>query len=245
MKGEILPVRPIHRRKLSEEVAAQLQAMMLNNQLLPGQTLPSERELMALFNVGRSSVREALYALQRMGLVSIRNGEPACVTKPTAQALVNELSGAVAHILLDPRGAREMQQARTLYEILLVRYAATHASADDLARLKQALDRNEAALGDMEAFAKTDVEFHQLLAEIPGNSIFTSLQSALASWLTEQRHGSLRIKDAAQDAFQSHRRIYEAIAARDADAAERAMQRHLDNVGDFYWQARETDLAAS
>lgn len=239
MKGALLPVEPIRRRKLSEEVADQLQAMMLNDQLKPGQSLPSERALMTMFGVGRSSVREALYSLQRMGLVSLKNGEPACVTRPSAKALVGELSGAVAHILADPQGARELQQARTLYEILLVRYAAQHATTEDIAQLRAALERNEKALGNLAEFAKTDVAFHQVLAEIPKNSIFTSLQAALSSWLAEQRHVSLRVRDAAQDAYDAHRAIYEAVAAHDPDAAEHAMNRHLDHVGDFYWRARE------
>ena len=61
-----LQVEPIRRRKLSDEICEQLQAMMLNGQLKPDQQLPSERELMTMFGVGRTSVREALFSLQRM-----------------------------------------------------------------------------------------------------------------------------------------------------------------------------------
>lgn len=239
MKSALLPVEPVRRRKLSEEVADQLRAMMLSGQLQPGQSLPSERELMSLFGVGRSSVREALYALQRMGLVSIRNGEPASVTRPSAKTLVDELSGAVTLILADPRGARELQQARTLFEVMLVRYAAQHATDDDIARLKQALDANREARGDPVRFGKTDVAFHQVLAEIPRNSIFTSLQAAVSSWLAEQRAVSLRTKGAEKAAYEAHLAVYRAIASRDPDAAERAMNSHLDAVGDYYWRARD------
>jgi len=238
VKGALLPVEPVRRRKLSEEVAEQLQSMMLSGQLQAGQSLPSERELMSMFAVGRSSVREALYSLQRMGLVSIRNGEPASVTRPSAQTLVDELSGAVTHILADAEGARELQQARTLFEALLVRYAAEHASNEDIVRLKEALDANHSAIGNQAEFAKTDVAFHQVLAEIPKNSIFTSLQAAVASWLAEQRFVSLRMEGAEQAAYDAHRAIYEAIAAHDPNAAERAMNSHLNKVGDYYWSAR-------
>jgi DNA-binding FadR family transcriptional regulator len=231
------PIEPIRRRKLSEDVADRLQAMMLSGQLKPGENLPSERALMSTFGVGRSSVREALFSLQRMGLVLVRNGEPACVIKPSAKALVDEMSGAVAHILSDTEGAKELQQARTLYEIMLVRYAAQHANDDDVARLGAALDANHNAIGHQEEFARTDVAFHQVLAEIPRNSIFTSLQSALAVWLAEQRFVSLRVPQAERNAYDAHLAIYEAIAAHDVDRAELAMRRHLEKVGEFYWTA--------
>lgn len=233
------PIEPIRRRKLSEDVADRLQAMMLSGQLKPGENLPSERVLMATFGVGRSSVREALFSLQRMGLVLVRNGEPACVTKPSAKALVDEMSGAVAHILCDNEGARELQQARRLHEIMLARYAAQHATEDDIHRLKVALDANREAIGNLEAFAQTDVAFHQVLAEIPRNSIFTSLQAALAVWLAEQRFVSLKVPQAEQSAYDAHLKIYEAVASNDADLAESAMRCHLEEVGSFYWSAHD------
>jgi DNA-binding FadR family transcriptional regulator len=234
------PVEPIRRRKLSEEVAEQLQAMMLNGQLKPGENLPSERTLMSTFGVGRSSVREALFSLQRMGLVVVRNGEPACVTKPSAKALVEEFSGAVAHILSDVDGARELQQARALYETILVRYAAKHASEADIALLKKALDANRQAIGRPEDFARTDVAFHQILAEIPRNSIFTSLQTALSTWLAEQRFVSLKVPQAEQSAYEAHEQIYLAVAAHDPDLAESVMISHLEAVGDFYWRSSQS-----
>src|SRR5262245_21134195 len=110
---------PVKRRKVYEEVAQRLEDMMLSGALRPGDVLPAERELVETFGVGRSAIREALFALQRMGLVSIRNGERAYVTKPTPEVVVGELSGAVRHLLAQPEGARHMQQARTLHEASL------------------------------------------------------------------------------------------------------------------------------
>ncbi len=237
MDTSTLPVSPIRRRKLSEEVAERLQTMMLNGQLKPDQLMPSERELMTMFDVGRASIREALYSLQRMGLIVLRNGERAYVTRPSVKALVDDLSGAVTHILADPQCFQELQQARSLYEILLVRFAAAHASESDILRLKAALGENHAGIGNAAEFAKTDVAFHQILAEIPQNSIFTSLQIALSSWLAEQRTVSLRIQGAEQDAYKAHQAIYEAVATHDQDKAEHAMYIHLEKVGEYYRRA--------
>lgn len=209
---------------------------MLNGQLKPDQQLPSERELMTMFGVGRTSVREALFSLQRMGLIAIRNGERASVTRPSAKTVVEELSGAVKHLLADRTGVRELQQARAMFESMLVRYAASHAKEEELDRLKEALEANGAAVGNTPEFIRTDVAFHLVLAELPGNSIFTTLHMALAAWLAEQRTVSLRAEEAERAAFAAHKKIYEAIEERDPDEAERAMCRHLGQVEDFYWK---------
>jgi DNA-binding FadR family transcriptional regulator len=231
-----LPIAPIRRRKLSEEICEQLQAMMLSGTLKPDQQLPSERELMAMFGVGRTSIREALFSLQRMGLVSIKNGERASVTRPSAQSVMEDLSGAVKHILADQKGVRELQQARAFFEAMLVRFAASKATEDDLQRLKVALDANGEAVGNTPEFTRTDIAFHLVLAEIPKNSIFTTLHMALASWLAEQRTVSLRAADAEHAAFNAHKKIFTAVASRNPDAAEQAMREHLGQVEDFYWK---------
>jgi len=236
-----LPVAPVRRRKLSEEICEQLQAMMLSGTLKPDQQLPSERELMTMFGVGRTSVREALFSLQRMGLIAIKNGERASVTRPSARAVLEEVSGAVKHILADEKGVRELQQARTMFEAMLVRHAALHATDDDLKKLKAALDANGAAVGNAEAFTRTDIAFHLVLAEIPRNSIFTTLHMALASWLAEQRTVSLRAADADKAAYDAHKKIYKAVLARKPDLAERAMQQHLGQVEGFYWKQADAD----
>jgi DNA-binding FadR family transcriptional regulator len=229
---------PVKRRKLYEEVAQRLEEMMLSGALRPGDILPAERELVETFGVGRTAIREALFALQRMGLVSIRNGERAYVTKPTPEAVVSELSGAVRHLLAQPEGARHMQQARSLHETALARYAARHATTDDTARLAAVLEKNRLAIGDPQAFTRTDVEFHLVLAEIARNPVLVSLQVALSEWLSEQRTTSLKVEGADDAAWRAHEAIYRAVAAHDPDAAERAMEAHLGEVGAYYWHAQ-------
>jgi GntR family transcriptional repressor for pyruvate dehydrogenase complex len=174
-----------------------------------------------------------------MGLVSIRNGERAYVTRPTPEVVVSELSGAVRHLLAQPDGAQQMQQARTLHEMSVARFAARHATDNDIARLAAALEKNRLAIGEPDAFTKSDVEFHLVLAEVVRNPILVSLHAALAEWLAEQRTTSLRVEGADEAAFQAHEAIYRAVAARDPDAAERAMETHLGEVGAYYWHAVE------
>ena len=134
----------------SEEVLARLEEMIQSPRYQPGDQLPSERQLMKRFGVGRTAVREALYSLQKMGLLEIKSGKRGRVTKPTPRILLNELRGAARHLLAEPEGERHFQEARTFFEVGLVRHAAQHASPADLEELRAALDANKAALGDLE-----------------------------------------------------------------------------------------------
>lgn len=229
---------PIRKRKLYEEIVDRLEASMLDGSLAPGEQLPSERELMSTFQVGRTAVREALFALNRMGLINLQNGERAIVTQPSASTLLDELSPSIRHMLQAPDGIRNFQGARILFEVALARHAAQHASAADIARLAEALNRNKQALGDNDAFVETDVGFHFVLAEIARNPIFTSLHAAIAAWLKEQRAISVRQPTSPEHAYKAHARIHNAVAAHDPDAAERAVRQHLEEVTRFYWQAK-------
>ena len=114
--------------------------------------------------------------------------------------------------------------------------------ADWLERLRRlecvALDANHKSIGDDVRFQQTDVAFHFMLAQVPHNPIFTALHAAMASWLLEQRETSIRAKGSDRAAYRAHARVFEAIAARDIDAAEAAMRAHLAQVEKFYWQVK-------
>ena len=230
---------PIRRRKLYEEVALRIEEMIREGRYATGDQLPAERELMEELGVGRSAVREAMLALQRMGLVTVSSGERSRVTAPTAKALVGELSGAARLLLAQEGGVQRFQEARALFEVGLARIAAQQATEADLARLRAALEANRESIGDHARFMRTDVAFHYAIAEIPGNPIFTSLYNAVVEWLTEQRGISGQARGAGEAAYAAHARIYEAIAAHDAAAAEQAMQQHLDAVAKLYWKVRQ------
>jgi len=232
-----MPHATIKRRKLYEEVADDLERLIQEGQYAPSDLLPSERDLMRHYGVGRPAVREALFHLRKMGLVQIRSGERARVTRPTPEFVIGALSGTARHMLAAPGGVQDFQNARIFFETGLARFAALFATEEDLADFKTALDRNEAAIGDLKRFRETDVAFHYVLAVIPGNPIFTAIHAALADWLLEQRQTTLApARDAAiyKTVFEAHRAIYEAVAARDPDRAEKAMRDHLEYVAQRY-----------
>jgi DNA-binding FadR family transcriptional regulator len=197
---------------------------------------------MEAFGVGRTSVREALFALQKMGLIRISGGERARVTRPTAERLIEQLAGAAHHMLAQTDGVRQFQQARMLFETALARYVAETRTEADLLLLEKALEDSRRTVDDPQAFIATDAPFHHVLPTISGNAIFMALHRAMSSWFVEVRTVTLRAPGSAERAYRAHKRIYEAIAAGDPDAAAAAMREHLEDVDRQYWgeKARET-----
>ncbi len=231
----------IKRRRLYEDIASSLEQMIRDADFLPGDQLPSERELMVRFGVGRPAVREALFHLQKMGVVEVRSGERARVTRPTPKVVVASLAGAARHLLAEPDGVRQFQSARAFFEIGLVRHAAEHASEDDLRDLAAALEANRQTIHDIDRFERTDVAFHFVLALIPRNPIFTALHEAIAAWLIEQRRITLSYPGQNEVAYRAHAEIYQAIASRDADKSEQVMRSHLGQVSDMYWRTVDSN----
>lgn len=236
-------IRPVQRRKLYEDVALRIEEMIREQRLAAGDRLPAEREIMAALGVGRSAVREAMLSLQKMGLIQVSSGERAQVRAPSAKAMVGELSGAARLLLAQPGGMQQFQDARALFEIGLARLAAERATDADIEALAEALEANRQAMGDRVAFSRTDVAFHYCLAQIARNPIFTAICEAVAEWLTEQRSTSGQAPQSNKLAYAAHKRVYEAVAARDPLAAQRAMQQHLDTVAKLYWKIRSAEPA--
>lgn len=220
----------ITRKKLSDEVRTRIEDMIRSDRYPEGSLLPSERDLMTMFGVGRPSVREALFALETMGLVRIVNGERPRVTRPTPRSMIERLSGTARLLLEQPDGIEHFEQMRLFLEIGIARHAAEHATDDQIATLRDALEENRRMIPKVVGFAQTDVAFHRVLMGIPGNPIFTSVHEALVEWLIDQRiHiGNAELEN--QRSFEGHRLVVEAIERRDPEAAGTLMRVHLSDA---------------
>lgn len=228
-----MPSELIKQRRLSEDVADRLEQMIQSGEFSESDQLPSERDLMRLFGVGRPSVREALLHLRKIGLVEVRSGERAKVTRPTPQFVIEALASPARNLISAPGGIQNFQHARSFFEVGLARHAALHATEDELETLKEALEENRLSIGNLKRFERTDVDFHFVLAVIARNPIFTAIHAALAEWLLEQRRTTLATGED-MVAYRAHVAIYEAVVSRDPDRAEQAMREHLEYVAKRY-----------
>jgi GntR family transcriptional regulator, sialic acid-inducible nan operon repressor len=218
---------PITRKKLSDEVRNRIEEMIRSERYPVGSALPSERELMAMFDVGRPSIREALYSLETMGLVRIASGERPRVTRPTPRGMIEQLSGTARLLLEQPEGVDHFEQLRLFLEIGIVRHAAEFATDEQLVPLRRALEENRLTIPKANAFAHTDVAFHRVLMGIPQNPIFIAVHEALVDWLISQRIHRANTEAENLRSYDGHRLIVEAIERRDPEAASAAMRDHL------------------
>jgi DNA-binding FadR family transcriptional regulator len=232
----------VRRRKIHEDVAAQIEDAIISGTYAEGDQLPPERELMDRFGVGRPAVREALLLLERSGVVQLSAGERARVVHPTIDGLVDQISASARHFLATKAGERSLQEARRVFESAIARQAAEVATEDEIARLGKALEANRQSLSSLEDFEVTDVAFHFAIAEIGGNQVFSAMHRAIVGWLALQRRVSLKVPEALPSALKHHEAIYDAIAAHDPERAWQAMNAHIKDVERWYEQGRAEEL---
>jgi GntR family transcriptional regulator, sialic acid-inducible nan operon repressor len=226
---------PIVRRKLSDEVFLRLKKLIVSGELKPGDDMPSERELMERFEVGRPAIREAMQALSNMGLVAISHGERAKVLKLTARSIFKQVDVAAKIMLSSSEDSLEnLKSARIFFERGMVREAAAKATDEDVARLRGTLDEQRRNLGQSEAFIGADMKFHTQIAMISGNAIYIAVSEAMLGWLKEYHTEMLIWTGKEKYTLAEHEEIIGRIAAHDPEGAEKAMIKHLERSRALY-----------
>ena len=217
----------IRRPRLYEEVAKQLQGMIGDGRLKPGDWLPPERELVRSFQVSRGSVRDAIRTLEVMGLVRSRQGEGTMVRGVSADALVPPLSAA----LVPKRElVAELLEIRRIVEPAFAARAATHATPEEIARLQDVLRRQRERTRRRESTIEEDSEFHYLVAMASRNSVVNRVVDVLMDLMRESRARSLQVDGRLERSLEGHARVLRAIQRRSPRAAELAMRRHLGEI---------------
>lgn len=227
----------IQRRKLYQEVLDRLMERIRSGEIAPNAHLPSERELMEAYGVGRPAIREALQSLERSGIVEIAHGERARVVVPTADRLMAQFAGGAMHMLRTQPGTLEhLKEVRLFLETGTARMAAERATEEDVARLRLVVARHRASMVNLERFIELDMAFHREIAAISGNPIFPAIVEALFGWAGEYYQSLVRAPGAEALTLAEHERIVDAIAAHDANGSAAAMHAHLTRANKLYQQ---------
>jgi GntR family transcriptional repressor for pyruvate dehydrogenase complex len=216
------PVRP---RRIYEDIVRQIQSLISERQLQPGDRLPSERELAELLSVSRASVREALRVLSAMGLVEVRSGDGTFVRQAPAP-----VDPAVWGLLREREFLLDLLEARRLVEEEVVALAVHRATQDDIDQMQDLLNRRERELAAGKHDLETDLQFHQLVAEATRNPVLVSLVRSLCEMWLRSREATGRAPTSPHKAQEFHQAIVEAIRMRNEPLARGVMHRHMEDM---------------
>ena len=220
-------VEPIKSTRIYEEIVRQVKLMIAEGRLKSGDQLPPERDLAEKFVVSRTSVREALRALESLGLVEIRPGEGTFVREMSVEALVEPL----ALIMASQREAiGELFEARRLLEPAVSALAAMRATPEEIHEMERILEEQAKEIATGRTGLAQDAQFHAALGAAAHNRAITRIAHAVMDVLTQSREESLNTPGRPARSHEDHRRILAAVKARDEAGARRAMLDHLEAV---------------
>lgn len=223
------PFTGIQRVQRTQLVRQQLEQAIARGDYGPGDKLPSERELVALFGVSRITVREAIRSLEAVGLVSVQHGR-GCFVGP----LVDDTLPSGEWLSVHHKALIDLLRVRAALDTLAAERAAARRDPDELAAIRAAHEAFAAAADDAGAtpdrLAELDIDFHRAIAVASGNTLLRHLLDDLGRYLGESRRALLAPRGRPHASAGEHARLLAAIEAGDATAARRAVHRHSDAV---------------
>lgn len=216
------------RQGLPSQVANFVRDQIVHGTLVSGDRLPTEREMAEQHGVSRAVIREAVAKLIHEGLVNSRQGVGAFVATPDAATA----------LVLDPGSFAEPKDFKHLYELRLVlesgasELAAQNCEAEDLQTIDDTITAMKSVQDSHEIYVQHDIAFHRAVAAASKNPFVSMFISFVDRKLQESIFVALRKLDfqtTTEVSIAEHRAIFDAIRARDPDAASAAMRSHLNN----------------
>jgi GntR family transcriptional repressor for pyruvate dehydrogenase complex len=207
-------VRPLRvvagKDSIVSSVIDRIREALLRRDLKPGDYLPSETELTQTLGVSKSSVREAVKMLQAMGVVEVRRGQGTLVrTQPGA----GYISPMIFQLIMESGYPDDLVELRLMFEPAYTVMAMRRATDEDLAQIGQALERLEASVRSRTQVAEDDLAFHLAILRATGNRLVVRIGETIFQLFEPSI--SISMQHIPERAVQDHRRIYEALCARD------------------------------
>lgn len=221
---ELVPVRST---RIYQEIVRQVRAMIAEGRLQSGDRLPPERELAEKFLVSRTSVREALRALETLGLIEIRAGGGTFVREASVDRLVEPLALVVAS---HREAIGDLFEARRILEPAIAALAARRATAEEILELERLLDEQAREVAAGATGLSQDARFHAAICDAAHNVAISRISNAIMDLLARGREDSLSAPGRPARSYDDHRRILSAIAQRDEAGSCQAMLEHVQAV---------------
>lgn len=228
------PFRLETKRSLAEQVADRITELIVDGALVVGDRLPPEVDLADQMGVSRTALREGMRTLEAKGLLEIQPGVGTVVREVGRDQLVQPLSlyvevsdGAVSF--------EEFHAVRAILETEVASLAAATATEADVETLRGLMAEMESNVGDVDAFAASDANFHESLAKMTSNPLLGLLIGALRVLLEEHIRDVVGHIDPVVDVIPYHAAILDAVESGDAEGSRRAMEDHLEKVKENYY----------
>lgn len=223
-----MQIAPISRQTVSDQVFEQLKQNLVNGVWKPGEKIPSENELCALFGISRITVRQALGKLSALGMIETRLGEGSYARNISGGTLLQEILPLIYSSQVSPEQMQaEVIEFRKIYEVNAAALAAQRITDAELEDLRHALAQMHSNRDDLPRYAEADLEFHSLLAEATRNSLIIQINSIISDVLRLSISGTTSGIGTENGLFY-HQKLVDACARHDTDAASLAMRKHLD-----------------
>ena len=216
---------PVERTSLVQSVIDQIVGLVRDGTLSPGDRLPTERDLMERLSVGRSTIREAVASLARMGLVEPFPGRGSTVKAPSVQSVIRP---ELLSVLLNRSVTVDLLEVRELIEPAAAELSAHRATEEDLTELQASLDRCQVAYVAGEHTAVLSAEVHLALARCAHNGVLVMFTESILGLLTERGDTLERIPGFTEWEMASHQRLIDAVRSGDGLRARHLMALHLE-----------------
>jgi GntR family transcriptional repressor for pyruvate dehydrogenase complex len=218
-------LRPLARPRLYEQVVASLREYVQAERLKAGDRLPPERDLADRLGVSRTSVRQAIVALEVQGLVEVRHGGGTYLLR-------DRLDAEPLEVMIDRRRRLpDVLDARDALETKLAALAATRRTDNDLEKIDAALAAMTDAVQRGELAVAEDQRFHAAVTAAAHSALLADFMAEISQPIAESRTESLRQPGRPAQSLHQHQLIAEAVRSGDPEAAARAMHTHVDSVG--------------
>ncbi len=214
------------RTRLYEGIVEQIQRLIRDKVLAPGDQLLPERQLAEKLGVSRTAVRESLTALASKGLIEITPGGGAYVKEASIDSLIEPLATIM---LQEQESVHHLLEARKILEKEIVKLAAQRATSTDLFRIREAAIAMQQDVEQGFCADEADVDFHLAIAQASQNPVLYNMMSML-SGLMKEGYGPSRkqlIKENAQIWVEQNFQIYEAIKNNNSEEASDLMHQHI------------------
>ncbi len=228
MTSEFKPVRD--RKNTHEKIADQIKDAIFKKRYLPGQRLPSERDLVIAFNTSRVTLRQAILTLKNSGLLYIKigTGGGTFVSEDIGESEITDLVENI--IKWKSISIHDVIQMREIIEPQIAYLAAKEGSPQKTELIWNAINELEDAFQVREKFKSEDERFHKALADAAGNPILAIFQASIIDILFKFIHKISWKAEDKDNMLNHHRKIAERVEAKDAIGAKQAMIAHLEDM---------------